>query len=318
MPVPVPGSERTSPRMSPLVSLRHVAIAVPDFEDTVGFYSGPWALSTVESEPGVAYFGSPGTSENYILRVRKAAERRLDLIAFRVNDRVTLESVAERLAGQGVRIISDPADLETPGGGYGFRFFDPDGRVVELSTEVAERESRQLEEGESVPRKLSHVVVNSPDLDATKKFYEDLLGFRLSDWLDDRVCFLRCATDHHTVAIARSPHASINHISFEMRGVDEYMRGTGRMMRYGRSPIWGPGRHNAGDNTFSYFLDPNHNVVEYTTALQQITDDASWVPHRWDSGPLESDQWGTATMTDEFFPSSRGVPDPGVWIEPPL
>jgi hypothetical protein len=36
-----------------------------------------------------------------------------------------------------------------------------------------------------------------------------------------------------------------------MRGIDEYMRGTGRLMRARYEKIWGPGRHLARSNTFT-------------------------------------------------------------------
>ena len=34
-----------------------------------------------------------------------------------------------------------------------------------------------------------------------------------------------------SMAIARGPHPSLHHASFELRGIDEYMRGTGRLLR---------------------------------------------------------------------------------------
>ena len=79
-----------------------------------------------------------------------------------------------------------------------------------------------------------------------------------------------------------------------MRGLDEYMRGTGRVMRAGIKKIWGPGRHNAGNNTFSYFLDPSGNTMEYTTELEKIETD-EWHPSVYDiADPMTQDEWGTA------------------------
>src|SRR5690606_12540287 len=131
-----------------------------------------------------------------------------------------------------------------------------------------------------------HVVVNSPDPARTRVFYEQHLGFRLSDTLASRhfgdfMYFLRCNPWHHSLAIARGPHVALHHTSFEMRGIDEYMRGTGRVMRAGYRKIWGPGRHLAGDNTFSYFLDPHGNTVEYTTELEKVDEDR-WHPSVYD------------------------------------
>jgi catechol 2,3-dioxygenase-like lactoylglutathione lyase family enzyme len=318
MAIPVPVPERTSPRTSPITHLRHVAVAVPDFEASVAFYQGIWGLRQVEHDDGLAFFAAEGSPEQYILRIREAPGKRLDLISFGVGDAATVDALAERFGRAGVRIDREPGALDTPGGGYGFRLFDPDGRLVELSAGVAPRAHRELAERESIPRRLSHVVVNSPNVAVTRKFYEDMLGFRLSDWLAGRMCFLRCSTDHHSLAIAAAPHASLNHVSFELRGLDEYLRGTGRLARAGHRPEWGPGRHSAGDNTFSYFLDPNRNVVEYTTELLQITDESAWVPQIWGTTPEEADQWGTATLSEEYHPATRGEPDTGSWVTAPV
>ena len=118
--------------------------------------------------------------------------------------------------------------------------------------------------------------------------------------MGDMMWFMRINAWHHSMAIARGPHPSLHHASFELRGIDEYMRGTGRLLRAGVEKIWGPGRHLAGNNTFSYFLDPHGNTVEYTTELEQLDED-TWHPHLYDfTHPEVADQWGTANAMNEF------------------
>lgn len=303
--------------VTPITHLRHVGMAVPDFDTAVEFYEGVWGLRRVADDSGIAFFATVADPESYVLRVRRDDAKRLDLISFAVTDAEAVDQFAARLGVAGVRIDREPDKLDTPGGGYGFRFFDPDGRLVELSTGVEQRTFRELELRESVPRKLSHVVLNSTDVRATKAFYETHLGFKLSDWLEDKMCFLRTRTDHHTIAISSGPHTSLNHVSFEMRGLDEYMRGTGRLIRHGKDVLWGPGRHGPGDNTFSYFLDPNGNVVEYTTELEQVDD--SWQPSVFEATPEASDQWGTGgSITEMFLPAAFNDPDKGLWTPAPV
>ena len=129
--------------------------------------------------------------------------------------------------------------------------------------------------------------------------------------------FLRTNRYHHSLAIARGPHVSLHHASFEMRGIDEYMRGTGRLLRAGVEKVWGPGRHMAGNNTFSYFLDPHGNTIEYTTELEELDED-TWHPHLYDfSDPEVTDQWGTANPMNEFVAKkSFNDPDRGVFVAP--
>lgn len=307
-----------------LTHLRHVDMGVPDLAKQLRFYEDVWGLTRVAEDSGIVFLAAAGSPEQYVVRLRASAEKRLDLIAFGVAGPEDVDALAVRLAEAGVSLVTEPGKLETPGGGYGFRFFDLDGRTLEISCDVAARRHRQIEEREAIPVRMSHVVINSADPARTRRFYEQQLGFRLTDTIasqhfGDFMYFLRCNPVHHSLAIARGPHTSLNHVSFELRGIDEYMRGTGRLMRAGVPKLWGPGRHLAGGNTFSYFLDPHGNTVEYTTELE-VVDEDHWHPHVYDlEDPETSDQWGTAGQMDEDLASeTRNEPDPGVFVAPPV
>ena len=238
-----------------------------------GSTSRSGGLYRIADDGNVAFLGAVGSPEPFILRVRAATAPRTDIIAFGARDAAAVDGLAARLGVDDVRLIREPGKLNGPGGGYGLRFFDPEGRVVEVSADVGPKPYRELQARESVPRKISHVVINSPDVPALMAFYQRHLGFRLSDWLADRMCFLRCSAEHHNLAIAHGSISGLNHVSFEMRGIEEYLRGTGRLIRAGYQPLWGPGRHSAGDNTYAYFADPDRNVVEYTTELELVADE---------------------------------------------
>jgi len=203
-----PASARAA--RSPITHLRYVALATEDFAGAVAFYEGIWGLYRVGGDTGVAFLGAVGSPEPYVIRVRAAAQRRTDLIAFGAVSPAAVDALAGRLGAGGVRLAREPGTLDTPGGGYGFRFFDPEGRLVEVSAGVAAKAYRELEERESVPRRLSHVVLNSSNIPVLMSFYERYFGLRLSDWLEDRMCFLRCSADHHSLAIAHAPHAGLD------------------------------------------------------------------------------------------------------------
>jgi catechol 2,3-dioxygenase-like lactoylglutathione lyase family enzyme len=306
-----------------ITHIRHVDLAVPDYDKEREFYRTQWGLTPQVEDSGITFFAAEGSPEQYIVRLRKDAEKRMELLAFGAKDDAAVDTLAQRLAQAGVRVVHEPETLQTPGGGYGFRFFDSDGRTVEISAGVAARRHRKVEEQESIPVRLSHVVINSPQPEKTRAFYERHLDFALSDTLmsphmGEVMWFMRCSTWHHSLAIARCPHVSLHHASFEMRGLDEYMRGTGRLLRAGVEKIWGPGRHLAGNNTFSYFLDPQGNTVEYTTELE-VVDEDTWHPHLYDfSDPEVTDQWGTANAMNEFV-AKKSFNDPdAVFVAPPV
>lgn len=309
---------------SPITHLRHVDLAVPNYEKQVAFYRDHWGLTPTSDGSGLSYFAAEGSPEQFIVRVRDAADKRIDLISFGVANRAAADALAQELAHAGVQLITEPGTLQTPGGGYGFRFFDLEGRTIEISADVATRKHRQIEAREAIPVRLSHVVVNSPQPEKTRAWYERHLGFRCSDTLNhphagDLFYFMRCGPQHHIMAIARGPHAALQHLSFEFRGIDEYMRASGRLLRAGWEQIWGPGRHRAGDNTFAYFLDANGNTMECTTELEVIDED-KYHPHIYSVLEAEtSDQWGTSSLMNEFITQKMfNEPDKGLHQAPPV
>ena len=299
--------------------LRHVGVGVPDYDKQVAFYEGTWGLKKVDGEQGISFFAAEGSPEQYILRIRRADESRIDLLAFGAQDAAAVDALASQVAAAGAKRIAEPGALQTPGGGYGFRFFDPDGRTIEVSSDVAPRPFRVLEEYESVPKKLSHVVVNSPNPQAIMEWYQENLGFKCSGWLGDWFGFLRCGPDFHTVAIVKGEYANLHHISFELRGYDEWMRGVGRVLAAGTPMPFGLGSHAPASSSFAYFLDPNGNTSEYIIPQEQVVDDRTYDAKVW-AGNV-SDVWGTArsqNMPEAPVVNNREVPDPGVWVAPPV
>ena len=161
-----------------ITHLRHIDLAVPDFGKQLDFFTGVWGLTAEHSDTGLTFLAAEGSPEQYVVRLRQADDKRVDLIAFGAASPADVDALAARLAADGVRLVSEPGALATPGGGYGFRFFDNEGRTVEISSDVAVRAHRKIDEGESIPVRLSHVVVNSATPEATVAWYERHLGFR--------------------------------------------------------------------------------------------------------------------------------------------
>lgn len=288
--------------------LRGIALEVPRFRDSLAFYQGVWALEPVSERPGSRYFRATG-SEHHLWTIHDGSKRRIDAIEFGVAGEEQLEALHRRAQERGARILRAPYDSDEPGGGRAFELIDPDGRRIRVSAGV-ERQAPIGEAGDR-PRKVSHVVLNSPALEENLKFYDAVLGFRVSDWSEDQMVFLRCNADHHCIAFNRAEHASLNHAAFEMPSIDAQMRGIGRLKHAGFEVAWGVGRHGPGNNTFSYFIDPNRFVVEYTAEVQQI-DEGTHQPRVWKRVPHLMDLWGTAGPPSATVREAMaGEPDDG-------
>jgi len=170
------------------------------------------------------------------------------------------------------------------------RFQDPEGNVVELVSGV-DQVHDTYGNRDVKPRALNHVVLFTTDRPKMEQFYGGTLGFQLSDTLADFMTFWRCNANHHSIAFAsaRGDRTGLNHAAFDVKDWSDLMRAVFYMGERGVKRMWGPGRHLAGNNLFSYYFDPEGNVVEYTTEVEQITNDDYVPPVR----PLIPDQWGS-------------------------
>jgi catechol 2,3-dioxygenase-like lactoylglutathione lyase family enzyme len=303
--------EEESSFRTPISHVRYVALAVEDFATERNFLQHQWCLSEVFQDGETAYFAAYGSTEPFIIRLRQSADRRTDLYAFAAEDRTGVDLLFARITDKGGKIVSQPHELSSPGGGYGFRCFDIDGRLVEISADVQHKVAEARQAKAALPEGLSHVVFHSPNIKQTVAWYEDVLGLRVSDWLDEFMCFMRGnGRKHHCMAFLVGPPA-LNHIAFELANADEMMRGLGRMLKNEIALNWGPGRHTAGDNTFAYFVSPAGNILEYTAELEYLPED--WKPRTMPRTPEVIDQWGTGRITGKAtYPPI--APDPALWV----
>jgi 2,3-dihydroxy-p-cumate/2,3-dihydroxybenzoate 3,4-dioxygenase len=297
-----------------VTDLHYVALAVPDLEAEREFFSTTWGLTEVAEEAGKVYFAAEGSPHPFVIRLRQDPEKKTDLIGFAADSRADVDALFKQVTAAGAKIISEPAAAEGPAGGYAFRFFDPDGRAVEVICDTQRRVHRSLAKGEAIPVGLSHIVLHTPDIGKLETFYREALGFRLSDWIGQFMVFLRCNPVHHRLAILPGPPA-LNHVAFDVSSVDELMRGLARLHEKGVKLSWGPGRHTAGNNTFTYYLTPNGNAVEYTSDLEEVDED-TWQPTVYEATPAITDQWGTGRILTGNVPHAEMTPDKGLWQVP--
>lgn len=302
------------PPIARLRALRSVELLTPNFAEAAGFYEEVWGLEVVEAGHSGSWLRGTGT-EHHALQLTRSEKIGLGRLAFAVGTPAEVDEAARRLEARGITLVTEPGALDQVGGGYGLRFHDLDGRLVELSADTWAVPARGRDE--ALPVGVTHAVLNTTDIDAAVAFYREVLGMRVSDWSEHQMAFLRCNTDHHCIAFNQAPWVSLNHVAYEMGSLDHFMRGLGRLRHHGITPEWGPGRHGPGDNTFSYFTDPTGLVCEYTSEVAQIVEDA-WICRTWRRTPELSDTWGTAGPPSKLIRAHMaGTPD-GSPVVPPV
>lgn len=169
------------------------------------------------------------------------------------------------------------------------------------------------------PIEVGHVVFFVTDLATVSRFYEDLLGFVISDRYPGRGHFLRCAPEggHHDLFLLQTPEArkGLNHVAFTVRDVHEVFGGGMHMSRCGWDTELGPGRHPISSAIFWYFNSPAGALWEYYTDEDELT--AEWQPREFTPGPTVFAEWAikggidghTRRQINAAAPSGRFMTD---------
>jgi len=128
------------------------------------------------------------------------------------------------------------------------------------------------------PRRLSHVLLFSPDVPRIVAFYERALGLRLSDRSGDIIAFTHTphGSDHHLIAFAHSGARGWHHAAWDVASVNEVGQGATQMANAGYTRGWGTGRHVLGSNYFFYVLDPWGSFCEFSADIDHIPAGVDW------------------------------------------
>jgi catechol 2,3-dioxygenase len=270
--------------------LRSIAIGVTDLAAAEEFYVSTWRLTVAARSADAVYLRGSG-ADHHILALHRSAQPDVRRVDFVVAAHANLALIAAGVRAHGGHVLNDVHDNAEPDGGSALDVQDPQGRHLRfIHAPAVHAESG----GADAPVRITHVVFNSADVALAQAFYEQALGFTLSD-RTRIMAFMRCGSDHHSIALADADANTLNHIAFVMPDLDAVMRGAGRMSDAGYPIEWGVGRHGPGNNVFSYFVGPDDFVIEYTAEVLQV-DDSYRVgkPEDWTWPPGRFDQWGVS------------------------
>ena len=271
-------------------ALRSVALNVPDLAQAEAFYTQTWHLAVAARTKDALYLRASGADHHVLALHLAAGPARIRDVTLRARSRQALDEVARLAAAAGGRVVQPVGPVTEPGGGAALIVADPDGRVFRLVW--GDEQHADAREVQDRPVRLAHAVLNSHDVEATRAFMEQVFDFSLSD-RTRIMAFLRCNSDHHSLALGDTDNDALNHIAFLMPDLESVMRGGGRMKDAGYAIEWGPGRHGPGDNAFNYFVGPFDVVIEYTAEVEQVDDSyQAGQPADWTWPPGRVDQWG--------------------------
>ena len=295
--------------------LRHVTFASPDVEAQLDYYRSIIGLAVIGRDDRRVILGTD--SDELTLVLEHGSASRLTAIACEVAPGLDLSDLQKSLAS--LNIKSEVRSDTAPGIPKMLVFNDPDGLQIELFSRWDFCKPVEPIRGLAVA-KLGHVALYTPDPERAAKFFGDVLGFRVSDRIEENFVFLRCGPEHHAMNFARGAEARIHHLAFELRDASHMHQACDLLGRNKFQILWGPVRHGPGHNVAVYHHNPDRYLIELYYSMDLMLDEelGYFEPRPWHRDRpqrpktwvgLPRDVWGVgpAKEASEFSPTIRGV-----------
>jgi catechol 2,3-dioxygenase-like lactoylglutathione lyase family enzyme len=280
----------------------HISFTSPDLDKEIDYYTEVNGLVLAAREKDRAFFASK--TGVLTARVDKGDRAACTTLSFEVAPDCDFADVSRRLAAEG--ITSELRNDAVPSIGQVLTFGDNKGTAIELFKDWGYLGSHHQVLGVG-PLKLGHVAFVATDVQATARFYQQIMGFRVSDWIDDFFVFMRCNPDHHTVNFIKGTVNKLHHYAFELKDF-AHMQNACELFAHRDIPIiWGPVRHGPGHNIATYHRNPDDLVCEFYIELDQLKDEdlGYFDPKPWHRDtPQRPRVWERTTTT--------------IWGPPPL
>jgi biphenyl-2,3-diol 1,2-dioxygenase len=230
----------------------------------------------------------------------------LAFAGWEVPNQPSLMELAAQIRATGLEVRTGSAeDAALRGVAELIKFNDPSGVPTEayygplISFEKPFRSPRSIAGFATGTMGLGHIVVRIDDPDTSLRFYRDVLGMRISDFIDLkarrgrptdnlRLTFMHCNPRHHSIAFGVIPVPKrLLHFMLQVKSIDD-VGSTYYVAQDAKAEISASlGRHTNDHMVSFYMRTPSGFEVEYGYGARTI-DDSIWKVERHEAPSI----WG--------------------------
>ena len=170
-------------------------------------------------------------------------------------------------------------------------FYDPDGNRVELFFNPMKSDSpflpgRPISGFKTGPQGMGHAVLHVKQIEKLLPFYQDILGFKLSDYglTPYPLYFFHVNGRHHSFAMVGSGNMGFHHFMVEYTNLDDVGQGYDLAQLQEDRIAYTLGRHTNDYMTSFYANTPSGFFVESGWG-GRVIDPVTWVPEETSVGP---------------------------------
>ncbi len=274
----------------PLQALGYVGFGSAALDDWRQFGTRLVGLQAVERSPSLLAFRMDDRKQRIVIdRAMPEGER---FFGWEVADADALDALAARLELAQIDVTAEPqtlADNRRVRGLISFR--DPAGNRLEAfyGAEIAEgpfSPGRSISGFRTGPLGLGHAVLTVENIDAVMPFYVDVLGFRLSDYIERpfRAHFFHINARHHSLALIETGNNGMHHLMVELFSLDDVGQSYDIALNQQDRVSVTLGRHTNDLMTSFYARTPSSFMVECGWGGREI-EPATWQAVEMHDGP---------------------------------
>ena len=281
--------------MAAVVGLGYVALEVADMTAWLGSAQAVFGMQPLPRDGGAVDLRIDDHHHRFTLY--PGARHLIRAVGWEVESEAALADLVSDLHARGTGVAEAPQALKDERRVkelYTFR--EPN---LDLETELfvgptgdhVFSPTREISGYNTAKLGLGHVVFSAADPKATVKFYQDALGFRISDyivWDDKDATFLHCNPRHHTLAIMNEfgplKGGDLNHIMIEARSFDDVGRAYDIVRDRGDPVLLDMGKHSNDHTQSFYVVTPSGFAMEYGFGGRAITE--NWQIETYDAPML--------------------------------
>jgi len=313
--------------VEPILDIAHlgaVELYTPKFDKSLWYFRDVLGMEVVHEAGQSAYLRGYGDYAASTLKLTAHIHAGVGAVMWRTTSEQALERRAKAIEAAGLGEGWTNGDF---GHGRTYRFRDPDGHRMEIYYEEQKyvapkhlastlKNLPQKFTGRGVGvRRVDHLALLAKDVEANRKFSEEILGFQLREQVrydhgkTEIGSWMSPSNVHHQVAYVvdvKGAHGRLHHFSLWVDNRDEVLRAADILMENGIFIEAGPSKHNNSQGFYLYSYEPGGNRVEiYSGSYLVFAPD--WEPVLWDE-----EERGTGTYWGAELPKSfiqYGTPD---------
>lgn len=252
-----------------ILRLSHVDVTVTDLDLATAYYTEVMGMLVTARDDNAVYLKCWDEEDHHSLKLVYAPRVGFEKMSFKVEREDDLSDLENAVAKYGFP-VERISRGESIGQGESIRFQTPSGHVMELVHDVEVVGSLMPKVNPPVmieglkgiaPPRMDHVLVTAEEVGEASKFYQDVLGFRLTEQLLDGAghqvaTWMERSHSPHDLAIVSGPNGGLHHFAYWLDDWDHVRRSADVLAYNGIQVDVGPTRHGITRGNTIYFFDP--------------------------------------------------------------